>query len=127
MSSTGINRDTGEALEDWEHVQQSLQDIFSTPRRSRVMRRNYGSEAPDLIDAPMARSTLADYAYALGDATEQWEPRFSLERMWINRATPQGVFEPAVDGTFYPLGHLGDFSVKHGVRGVRRSDEEFDE
>lgn len=126
-TSTGINRNTGQVLEDWDHTNQSILDIFTTPKRSRVMRRGYGSEAPDLIDEPMVQPTLADFAYALGDGLDNTdgmgEPRFSLERMWVNKATEQGYLEPAVDGTHYPLGHLGDFSVKHTVRGVRNSDE----
>lgn len=49
---TGMNRDTGAALSDIEHIRQSVRDIMLTPLGSRVMRRNYGSLLSALIDQP---------------------------------------------------------------------------
>lgn len=126
-SSSGVDRFTGKVLTDWAHVLQSLLDIYSTPRKTRVMRRDYGSEVPELIDRPMVRSTLADYVVALGEGADLWEPRFTLERMWVDRASPSGVLEPAFDGVYYPLGHIGDVTVKSTIQGIRRSnDEDFE-
>lgn len=39
---TGMNRDTGEAVNDIDHIRQSVRDILLTPVGTRVMRRRYG-------------------------------------------------------------------------------------
>ncbi|MGD7246543.1 GPW/gp25 family protein, partial [Ralstonia pseudosolanacearum] len=50
---TGMNSSTGRAIADRPHLAQSIGDILTTPIGSRVMRRDYGSEVPDLIDQPL--------------------------------------------------------------------------
>ncbi|SPX13597.1 Baseplate assembly protein W [Escherichia coli] len=49
---TGMNPDGTGNLNDMEHLKQSVRDILTTPLASRVMRREYGSLVPDLIDEP---------------------------------------------------------------------------
>ena len=46
----GINAYTGESLSGLDHLRQSIADILSTPLNTRVMRRDYGSRIPELID-----------------------------------------------------------------------------
>lgn len=46
-NSTGISAIAGAVMTDWDHVQQSIRKILSTPIGSRVMRRNFGSDIPD--------------------------------------------------------------------------------
>ncbi|MGV6379234.1 GPW/gp25 family protein, partial [Escherichia coli] len=48
-----MNPDGTGNLNDMEHLKQSVRDILITPLASRVMRREYGSLVPDLIDEPM--------------------------------------------------------------------------
>jgi phage baseplate assembly protein W len=48
----GMNRETGGALADLDHIRQSVRDILLTPLGSRVMRRQYGSLLSALIDQP---------------------------------------------------------------------------
>ena len=52
---TGMSRFTGEKLDPNSdaHLVQSIGDILTTPLGSRVLRRSYGSELPDLIDQPI--------------------------------------------------------------------------
>ena len=47
-----MSRTTGQRLEPLAHLRQSIGDILSTPIGSRVMRREYGSLVPALIDKP---------------------------------------------------------------------------
>ena len=54
---TGMNPDGTGNLNDMEHLKQSVRDILTTPLASRVMRREYGSLVPDLIDEPMNNTT----------------------------------------------------------------------
>lgn len=82
----GLSRDTGRRLEDRAHLAQSITDILSTPKGTRVMRRDYGSDLPALIDAPINGETLVDLVMASAEAIAQWEPRFTLRRVEIEEA-----------------------------------------
>ena len=89
---------------------QSIAIILTTPVGSRVMRRDFGSEIPDLIDRPMMpRVILAVYA-AAANALDRWEPRFRLTHAQVDETSPQGVLRLMLVGTYYPRGHHGDFS-----------------
>ncbi len=67
-----------------DHVKQSISDILTTPLNSRVMRREYGSELPDLIDQPMnPRGKMRLYAATAG-AIRRWEPRVTLLKMILD-------------------------------------------
>lgn len=58
MSYAGLSAATGRRLSDIDHIRQSVRDILATPVGSRVMRRDYGSLLPDLIDQPLNGATL---------------------------------------------------------------------
>jgi len=75
---TGMNRDTGAALSDIEHIRQSVRDILLTPLGSRVMRRNYGSLLSALIDQPQNEALRLQIMSACYVAILQWEPRVKL-------------------------------------------------
>ena len=76
----GVARDTGKRIEGASHLQQSIQDILSTPLGSRVMRRNYGSLIPHLIDQPVNAATKLRLFAATAHALAKWEPRLSLQK-----------------------------------------------
>ncbi len=73
----GMNRDTGEAITDTEHIRLSVRDILITPEGSRIGRREYGSLLSVLIDQPqndVVRLQVMAAAYtALGAA---YPPQF---------------------------------------------------
>lgn len=109
--SNGIDRRTGGVVSGWAHVEQSLDVILTTPIGSRIMRRDFGSEIPDLVDRKMtSRLVLALYAAAAA-AIRRWEPRFRLTRAAVTEAGATGRLGLALYGTYYPRGHLGDYSV----------------
>lgn len=88
---TGLSRVSGRALDanSIEHLMQSIGDILTTPLGSRILRRTYGSELPDLIDQPLnARTRLRMYA-ATAMALLRWEPRVRLKRVTL-RASSDG-------------------------------------
>ena len=110
-SSTGTSASAGTVLEDWAHVQQSIAKILTTPLGSRVMRRDFGSNLFDLIDAKMVqRNVLAVYS-ASALAIARWEPRFRLTSASIDQLTAGGRLVLNIFGTYYPRGHLGDYSI----------------
>lgn len=105
----GIRAADGQPLDGWGHVVQSIGKILTTPVNTRVMRREFGSEVPDLIDRPMTpRVILAVYA-AVANALDRWEPRYRLTHVQVEETAPEGRLKLILVGTYYPRGHHGDF------------------
>jgi phage baseplate assembly protein W len=75
MSYAGMNASTGRAITDLDHMRQSVADILLTPIGSRVMRREYGSLLPELIDQPLNAATRLKAMAAVVMALLRWEPR----------------------------------------------------
>lgn len=93
-----LDRETMRPIGEWDHVLQSIGMILSTPLRSRVMRREFGSELSDLIGRPMTpQIVLAVYA-ASALATAQWEPRFTLTGVEMGQATAEGRLSMIIYG-----------------------------
>ena len=89
MSYRGLNATTGRAIEDIEHIRQSVRDILTTPVGSRVMRRDYGSLLPELIDQPLNGATLLRAYAATVMALIRWEPRIRVTRVQFGVAAGQ--------------------------------------
>lgn len=67
----GMNRDTGAAITDTEHIRQSVRDILLMPEGSRIARREYGSLLSVLIDQPqnnVVRLQVMAAAYGAAEA-----------------------------------------------------------
>ncbi len=77
----GMNAKTGKALQGIAHIEQSVRDILLTPVGTRVMRRNYGSMVPDLIDHPLNGITVLQLYSSVAMALAQWEPRIELSNI----------------------------------------------
>lgn len=80
-----MNRTTGKAITGLDHLRQSLGDILTTPIGSRVMRREYGSLVPELIDHPDNNASQVRLFSAVASALLRWEPRFRLTRVGVQR------------------------------------------
>ncbi|MBG4169896.1 GPW/gp25 family protein, partial [Pseudomonas aeruginosa] len=52
-----MNAHTGGAIDRLAHIRQAIADILTTRIGTRVMRREYGSQLPELIDAPFNDTT----------------------------------------------------------------------
>lgn len=77
----GMDASTGCAIEGDAHLRQSIADILTTPLGSRVMRREYGSLLPGLIDAPFNPSTRVQLYGAIATALMRWEKRIQLTKV----------------------------------------------
>jgi phage baseplate assembly protein W len=83
-------------MEPGAHIRQSISDIVTTPIGARIMRPEYGSRLPRLIDNPMTQSwKLAVYA-AVAEAIRRWEPRVIIERVSVD-AVGSGYIELFID------------------------------
>ena len=98
---------TGQALGGIDHLRQSVRDILTTPLNSRVMRRDYGSALPDLVDSNLTGLTLAQLYAATADALRRWEPRLRVTRVQaVARPVDleQGHVEIILDAVYLPEG-----------------------
>ena len=73
----------GDRLAGLAHLAQSITDILTTPIGSRVMRRDYGSNLPDLIDQPMNGFTRLRLFAATAGALQRWEPRIRVAQVEV--------------------------------------------
>lgn len=92
-----MDRHTALAIGAGQHFRQSISDILTTRIGTRVMRRNYGSFLPDLIDAPVNAETNMQLIAASVHALMLHEPRLLLTRVQISGMTASGV-ELAIEG-----------------------------
>lgn len=109
--STGISAVTGRLATDWDHTQQSIDKIIRTAIGSRIMRRQFGSELQDLIDAKLIRKNVLAVYSAVAAAIVKWEPRYRMLSGSIASANADGNLALTITGIYYPRGHLGDYTV----------------
>lgn len=100
----GMNRCNGKMLKGVDHLRQSITDILTTPKGSRVMRRDYGSDLFQWIDAPVNSSTMIHIYAATADALQKWEPRFRLDQVKLNEINADGKIILTLTGTYLPDG-----------------------
>lgn len=87
----GMDKHTGQALSGLAHLKQSIEDILTTPKGSRVMRRDYGCDLFTLIDQPYSQVWVGDVTMAVSEALLNWEPRFALQSVAVTQIQPGKV------------------------------------
>ena len=78
---TGVNRQSGRPLAGYEHLKQSIADILTTPVGSRVMRPEYGSHLPRMVDLPVNKGWISAVQAEIARSLGRWEPRLKLSRV----------------------------------------------
>ena len=106
--SHGVDRFTGQPLEGWDHVVQSIGVILTTRIGSRLLRRWFGAGVPGLLDENGTEDTLLAFRERIAEALWLHEPRFMVTFVHVTQAERTGVFGLKIDGIYYPRGHLGD-------------------
>lgn len=94
----GINASTGQRLSGVDHLKQSIRDILTTRIGTRVMRREYGSRLPELVDNPIGELLKVELFAATAEALVKWEPRFRLDRVYLQSASEAGKIVLALEG-----------------------------
>lgn len=87
---SGIDSSTGAAIDEMAHIRQSIIDILRTRIGERIMRREYGSWLPYLVDAPMDPVTLIDIYASVVGAIRRWEPRVRVKQVQAAEVTSSG-------------------------------------
>ncbi|MBR8314229.1 GPW/gp25 family protein [Burkholderia dolosa] len=77
----GMNARTGRTVANQVHIEQSAADILFTPLGTRVMRRDYGSLLPELIDGPVNPLMRMRVMAASVMALARWEPRIQVNQV----------------------------------------------
>ena len=94
-----MNRETGAALDLVEHITQSVTDILTTRLGTRIMRREYGSLLPELVDQPFNDFTRLQVYAATVMALMRWEQRISLSSVQLLGATLAGQSTLDLEGS----------------------------
>ncbi|MFJ3046983.1 GPW/gp25 family protein [Herbaspirillum chlorophenolicum] len=86
-----MNASTGASMLLLDHIRQSVRDILMTPLGTRIQRRSYGSEVPELIDQPLVGATILRLYAAVAYRLALWEPRITLSSVMLNQDAAGGV------------------------------------
>ncbi|UNK26352.1 GPW/gp25 family protein [Serratia plymuthica] len=76
MMYQGMNTNSGRAVEDIDHIRQSISKILLTPIGSRITRRPFGSLMSELIDQPQNDTTRLQLMAAAYSAINRWEHQY---------------------------------------------------
>ncbi|MBB5515766.1 hypothetical protein FHS89_001786 [Rubricella aquisinus] len=121
-----LDPETGAAIEGWPHVAQSLQTILGTRINTRVFRREFGSDVPALVDAPMNDENLLALYVAVAEAIDRWEPRFDVTNVGIS-GSASGAITMTLQGSYRPDAHLTDTThVSDSVQTIRVTRDRVD-
>ena len=80
----GMSRNKGALLSPDDHLKQSIYDVLMTPLGSRLLRREYGSLIPFLIDQPVNPATKLKMMAAIATAIIKWEPRVKVRQVQLS-------------------------------------------
>lgn len=114
----GIDRRTGEVIDDLSSALQAAVFILSTRISSVVLLREFGGGVIELLGRGMTPALFAAWQQLIATAIELWEPRFA-----IRRVVPTGTVDDLrmgragllIEADFRPRGHLGDYTVERVV------------
>jgi len=84
----GMDAATGAPLGGAEHLRQSIADILLTPKGTRIMRPDYGSDLPELLDGPMDRGLHGRLRASTAEALDRWEPRVRVTAVSLREVAP---------------------------------------
>jgi phage baseplate assembly protein W len=87
-----MDRVTGKPLAGADHLRQSIADILGTPLGTRIGRRDYGSELPELMDQPMNDLGRIRVFAATALAIMRQERRARISRIALAAGDTPGAF-----------------------------------
>jgi uncharacterized protein len=100
----GMDRETGKAVQNIDHLRQSIRDILATRIGTRTMLRDYGSNIPALVDRPINRATIAAIRSDMINALNIWEPRIKIKQVVLSEVLASGSVTFDLYLTYLPNG-----------------------
>jgi len=85
-------------------IEESIRLILATAPGERPMRPEFGCSVHDYVFAPADAATAGDIAYAVRVALDRWEPRITLEDVFVR-------FDEVDSGTLY-------IDIHYSIRGT---------
>ena len=79
-----VDRRTGAVISEFQHILQSIEMVLSTRIGTRVMRRDFGSRLPELVDSQLDRAGLTALYSAVNEAIATWETRVIVTGSKLN-------------------------------------------
>lgn len=134
----GVDRRTGKLLFGFDHVFQSMQTIYATRYHERTLRRWVGSLVPHLLGQNETVQYVTRFYFAMASALDLFEPGYRIKRVHVANREParipnesplttvtdvrRGAIKFQHIGTFYPRGHLGEFTPedRRGINLLQR-------
>ena len=102
---TLMSRDTGTDIPDLDHLKQSIVDILTTAKGTRVYVRNYGCNLFYLIDRNITPLLVSQMYGAIAEALDEWEPRLIVTHIKLDATfSPQGRLSCDIEGVYIPDG-----------------------
>jgi phage baseplate assembly protein W len=93
-----IDRLTGELIQGWDRIKQSIYVILTTRLRSRLMRLWWGSKFIDMQDKPGNQEVLMAGMMAAIAAINTYEPEFKVTRVTIDEFDASGEITITIEG-----------------------------
>ncbi len=95
---SGMNAATGKPISGDARLAQSVADVLRTPIGTRVMRRDYGSLLPELIDSPQNPATRLAMTAATAVAIGRHVRRLTVSRVDV-RFEPSATVAIDIEGS----------------------------
>jgi phage baseplate assembly protein W len=102
----GVDASSGTVLDGFEHVEQSLEKIFTTFQGERVMREWFGNPGLRLLGENATARTVLLWFNVLWMLVELFEPRFKVKQFVVNDINRLGFSDFTVNGKYRPYAHL---------------------
>ena len=119
----GIDRHTGQPVDNLASTFQGVEVIVSTRIGSRIMRREFGGGIAELLGRLVTPALFAAWQQLLATAIDLWEPRLRVRRVTVRSSVEElrlGHAAMTIEADYRPRGHLGDFTVERVVSfGIR--------
>jgi len=93
-----IDRETGELIQGWPRIKQSVYVILTTRLRSRLMRLWWGSDFINMQDKPGNEEVIFGGIMAAIAAINAYEPEFKVTKVAIDAFDPTGEITFTIDG-----------------------------
>lgn len=102
----GIDARTGKPLDNFEHVIQSVEKIFTTPQAARIMREWFGNPGIKLLGENVTERTILRWWTITWACLELFEPRFKVRTFQLLSADRLGTIDVRMKGEYRPYAHL---------------------
>lgn len=114
----GMDRHTGAAIAGTDHLNQSIDDILSTPLGTRIGRRDYGSLVPQQLDQPNNPAGRIRIFAAAAQALMRQEGRARISRVALSPGVEPHQAVLTITGRRTDVANAPDFTAISIIRAL---------